>query len=288
LQIRWKADPTSVAPTEVDHSNIVPGLYKNDTEGDCGPTSACNITRTVTKYETGTQVSPAQTACDALYSASTAPPFDPATGANDNGVDNPTMYGAWLDVGLGDGIEKPICYGQLANLSDASIALALDVFGAATMAVDLETAQQAQSDAPDATGKITWDYKKTGEWGGHDICLHSISKKAGSLVGAWSWAEWAWLTANFRKHQMIEIFLPVFASVVATDKFDALIDRDALDSDLFNLTNTYLPSSPAPASGLTLAVTDPDVVQHITKVSKSTTPDAWATKHFRSYFNVKD
>lgn len=292
LQIRWAVEPGSVAPTEVDHMTITPGLDKNDVWGICGPTSADNINRIITKYETGTQVNAMQTQVNTLYTESSKPPFDPATGANDNGVQNPDLYAAWLKDGLAG--EAPIAYGQLADTSDASIALAIDVFGAVTMAVDLQTAQQSQSSA----ATPVWDYSKSADWGGHDICIGAISSKTG-LADCYSWAEKIAMTEAFRKHQMLELWVPLFESVMLSDKFDLLVDSTAMKSDLSNLTGGKFtwPSAPAPTptpqpitpptASLQINLTDADVIARITKVAKGNV-DLWTTKHFASYFKVKD
>jgi hypothetical protein len=290
LQVRWAVDPTSVAPTEVDHSDIVAGLDNNDKWGICGPTSADNITRTITKYEFGTQINATQDQVNTLYTESSDPPFDPATGANDNGVENPMLYDAWRKNGLAG--YAPIAFGQLTDISDASIALALDTFGAATMAVDLEVAQQAQSDED----KIVWDYKKSAEWGGHDVCISYISKKNGSVVGCWTWAEWALMTPEFRAKQGIEVFVPVFAAVLASNKFNTNVDADAMASQFKTLTGEDLvipgpspaPPAPSPTSVLTLNITDQEIANHIIHAAGTHPTDMWAEHHFKSYFRIKE
>lgn len=296
IQVKWRVDPTSAAPTEVDHMTITPGLDGNDKYGDCGPTSADNIQRIITKYESGQQFNADEEQVLTLYSESSNPPFDQTTGANDNGVENPDLYSAWRKNGLA-GQPGPIAYGQLADTSDASLALAIDVFGAVTMAVDLETAQQNQSEQ----ASPIWDHVQSSEWGGHDVCVGAISKSTG-LSHCYSWAILVAMTESFRQHQMLEVFVPLFASVYQSDKFDALVGQATIASAFKSLTGDDLvvPTPPTPAppqptptptptSGLQINLSDTDVIRHITHAAGVTaTVDEWATRHFRSYFKVKD
>lgn len=283
LEVMWAVDVESVAPTEVDHMTITPTLGRNDELGDCGPVNAANIEGIVWKYETGKAVIATNPQILTLYSFSTDPPFDPVTLANDNGVTNPDLYNAWRKHGLG-GKPGPIAFGRLKDTSDASIAMAIDVFGAVTFAVDLQKAQQDQTDA----ATPIWDYSKSDEWGGHDICVGAISRSSG-LAKCYSWAMKIGMTEAFRQNQLDEVYVPVFQSVIDSNKFNATVDRDAMASSFHNLTGGTLPASPAPTPTVITSVDlKADVATRLVHAAniKHMTPAAWLDHRLRTYFNM--
>src|SRR5438552_1440553 len=82
-------------PPTADHfGKLQFGLYQNDRFGDCGPTSVANLVRLVTGGLLVTEVQPSLNDVFDLYGRSGNPNFDPATGADDNGVVMQTMLEA--------------------------------------------------------------------------------------------------------------------------------------------------------------------------------------------------
>src|SRR5689334_15779699 len=90
-------------PLAADHLSGVTdfGLYGNDQFGDCGPVSVANQRKLVTRYLGLSEQSPTQADVFDLYRRSGNPHFDPATGADDNGVEMSVMLSAVNKGGIG-------------------------------------------------------------------------------------------------------------------------------------------------------------------------------------------
>ena len=240
---------TGVAPAHpatADHfGSLAFGLYANDKYGDCGPTSVANLVRLVTGGLLGAEVQPSQDDVFDLYRRSGNPNFDPKTDADDNGVDMQTMLGALLAGGIGDGKGnkiKPIAFAKVDVSSDDQLSAAVSIFGGVLWGVDLEIAQQTQTDAHPAR----WDYQKTGEWGGHAIVNGAY--ESGSLEDVISWGQRIQTTATFRRHQLDEAWVVVWQWNLDHPAFQQGVDLAALSAAYKNLTGRDLPvPAPGPA-----------------------------------------
>lgn len=251
LALDWAAGQVPAYEPKVDRlSQIGIGLDDNDRYGDCGPTSCDNHDRITTKVLTGSEVVASVGDVLDLYSRSATPPFDPATGANDNGVDMATMLAALKAGGLGG--RKIVAYARLKDISDASIYAAIDLFGAVLFAVDLQKAQQAQSDAPHPV----WDYKRSADWGGHAIAAGSYDSATGRIdVGSWGMR--IGTTPAFRQHQLQEVWVPIWPEMLSSARFVQNVDGPALAADYLALTGEALP---IPAPGPTPVPSDVDAL----------------------------
>ena len=236
-------------PATADHfKTLAFGLYENDKYGDCGPTSVANLVRLVSGGLLGSEVQPSQDDVFDLYRRSGNPHFDPATGADDNGVDMQTMLEALLAGGIGDGRGgkvKPVAFAKVDVSSDDQLSAAVSIFGGCLWGVDLQSAQQAQTDAHPPK----WDYHKTGEWGGHAIV--SGAYEAGALEDVISWATRIQTTSAFRRHQLEEAWVVVWPWNLDHPGFQAGVDLTALPAAYKSLTGRDLPvpaTPPAPAS----------------------------------------
>lgn len=225
-------------PVTADHlGKLEFGLYENDKFGDCGPTSVANLVRLVTGGLLGAEVQPSQDDVFDLYRRSGNPNFDPATDADDNGVDMQTMLEALLSDGIG-GV-KPIAFAKVDVSSDDELAAAVSIFGGVLWGVDLQTAQQTQTDSG------YWDYKRSGAWGGHAIV--SGAYEADLHHDVISWGERLYTTAAFRRHQLEEAWVVVWQWNLDHPAFQQGIDLSSLKSAYKALTGRDLPVSPTPS-----------------------------------------
>lgn len=237
-------------PTAVDHftkAGLSFGLYQNDTYGDCGPTSVANLRRLVTAWLTGTMVAPTQADVFDLYRRSGNPNFDPTTGADDNGVDMGTMLTAVASGGIA-GV-KALAFAQVDHTNRAELDAASSLFGGILWGVDLQTAQQTQTN----TG--TWTYSPSSEWGGHAILNGKYTEGTGELEDVITWATDIKVTDSFLQHQLQEAWVVVWPENVTHPAFQAGVDLTALAADWQSLTGqpaswttgpTPTPPGPAP------------------------------------------
>jgi hypothetical protein len=229
------------------------GLYGNDRFGVCGPTYVANLVRLVSKWLVGTQIEPSQDDVFELYRRSGNPDFDPNTGAGDSGVDMQTMLEALLKYGIGDGkggVVKPLAFAKLNVRDENALRAAVAIFGGCGWGVDLELAQQDQS-VPGGT----WDYKRSGDWGGHAI-LNGAYEQA-LIDDVITWAMRVKSTQAFRSKQLEEAWVVIWPWNLGTAQFQQGIDQDALQQQYHNLTGKTLPSDlfpPAPVP----PIPDPD------------------------------
>jgi len=241
-----KAGVAPAHPATADHfRSLAFGLYANDKYGDCGPTSVANLVRLVSGGLLGTEVQPSQDDVFDLYRRSGNPNFDPTTGADDNGVDMQTMLEALLAGGIGDGRGgkvKPVAFAKVDVSSDDQLTAAVSIFGGSLWGVDLQTAQQTQTDAHPPK----WDFQRTGEWGGHAIV--SGAYEAGALEDVISWATRVETTAAFRRHQLEEAWVVVWPWNLDHPNFQQGVDVKALAAAYKSLTGRDLPL-PADSNG---------------------------------------
>lgn len=234
-----------VHPVSVDHfSEVVDwGLYSNDRYGVCGPTSVANQRKLITRYLTGVESSPSQDDVFDLYRRSGNPQFDPATGADDNGVDMQSMCEALVSGGIGGVKALGFAKVDVSNLDEVRAAIA--IFGSLLLGVNLETAQQVQ------TGRGLWDYAPSSEWGGHAVLAgRYTSAKTGGDLAVITWADVVGLTDLFEQHQVEEAWVVVWPEHLGTAEFQAGVDVAALASDYLALTGRPFPAVvPPPAPG---------------------------------------
>lgn len=271
---RRKADPARYArmislaltgtippyPQTADHLKTVKTwvLGANDRFGVCGPVSVANFLVMLYRNILGEDITVTNAAIFDLYKRSGNPDFDPTTGAGDNGVDMTTMLDALLKGGIGivhaDGSKetvKPLCYAKLP-LDIATQRAATAIFGAPIWGVDLQSAQQTQA--------VLWDYKPSGNWGGHAIpggAYKSDPAKGHEDFAIVSWQQRYGVTDAFVTHQLAEAYVPVFAPLWQHPNFIAGVDQAALAADYKALTGRDFPipiPPPVPHLRITLDI----------------------------------
>lgn len=239
-------------PASVDHFAQVGRWFlgRNYEFGTCGPTSTANYLKLVFRYLVGEDVTITDDAILDLYRRSGNPNFDPATGADDNGVIMQTMLEALaaggIDVVRADGTRenvKPVAFAQVNDDNLDEVRAAVAIFGGVLFGVDLEVAQQAQTDAQPPL----WDYRASTDWGGHAIVAGLYtSATSGSDISVVTWAEVVGTTDAFCRSQLEEAWVVVLPQHLANPAFQQGIDLAALRMAYQQLTGRPLPI-PAPA-----------------------------------------
>lgn len=228
-------------PDAVDHLSRVPewGLYRNDQFGVCGPTAAANLRRMLTLYVTGTMRAPSQDDVDALYALQN-PGFDPATsepgGPQDQGVDLQTMCDQLISTGIG-GV-KALGHASVDVTSPAELRECLTLFGGLLLGVDLEQAQQTQSDAG------IWNYDPTPDWGGHAVMFgrYASNPDQSDVI---SWAKPVIMTDQFVQQQLLEAHVIIWPENLQLGAFQRGVDLQALAADYKALTGRDFPMPPS-------------------------------------------
>lgn len=232
-------------PAAADHFAQVSdwGLYGNDQFGDCGPTSVANSRKLVTKYLSSNEVSPSQDDVYDLYRRSGNPRFDPSLAEgdpnqDDNGVDMQTMLSAVLKGGIGGTKALGFAKVDTSNLEEMRAAIA--IFGFLLLGVDLQTAQQTQTDAR------LWDYKSSGEWGGHAILNGRYSTGTKDRTAVITWAEVVDCTDAFLTHQCDEAWVVIWPEHLSSETFLAGVDLAMFAADYKAITGRDFPAPVPP------------------------------------------
>jgi hypothetical protein len=211
------------------------GLYGNDRWGDCGPTAVANLRRLTTYDLTGVTQAPSLEDVLDLYARSTTPPFNPVTGANDNGVYLQQMLEAVHAGGIG-GI-KCVAFAKIDVTDHETLRAATAIFGGVLYGVDLQTAQQRQTDAG------TWDYTPSREWGGHAVPGGQYDADSLRIV---TWAQLVDMTDAFVAHQADEAWVVVWPEHFGSAAFLQGVDQARLAAAYEDLTGERLPVPPSP------------------------------------------
>lgn len=273
-------------PADDNLGSLPFGLYKNDTYGDCGPVSVAN---NVIQVTAGKTVPKLDDVFD-LYRRSGNPSFDPATGAGDDGVDMQTMLEALLAGGIGG--RKPIAFAKIDAADQQLLEAAIYVFDGVLFGVDLQTAQQAQSDAKTPV----WEYATPhSDWGGHAILSGRYVDSTGR-VAVISWKTLIDTTKAFRENQLGEVWVVVWPEHLTRPGVDVAKLAAAFKALTGKTLPVPVPPKPAPAPSPPAppapvpSTTDDDaalwaalrpwaVAKHtLTNKKAATTVKAWAKK----------
>lgn len=229
-------------PGAVDHFAKVTdwGLYANDQYGDCGPVSVANSRKLITAYLGNQEESPSQDDVFDLYRRSGNPNFNPATGDGDNGVDMQTMLEACQSGGIGG--KKLVAFASVDYTNVEEMKAATALFGVILLGVNLQYAQQSQTDAG------LWDYHPSMPWGGHAIPAGLYTGANGLLADmkVISWAKVVGTTDRFISHQLGEAWVPIWQENLTTKQFLEGIDLGKLADAYLALTGKVLPIQPLP------------------------------------------
>lgn len=273
----FRAIWTGVTPTRspaVDHfaRRISWGLWGNDWYGVCGPVSYGNLRKLITAWLAGTEQDVTQDDIFALYKL-VNPSFNPDTGAGDDGVDLQTMLELVLEHGFGPEAEKPLAFAKV-NAGDLDeVRAAIEIFGGVILGVNLQTAQEGQTD-----NGGPWDYSRSGEWGGHATMGGRYADPAGTTqdrTGNVTWAELVDFTDAFAAHQLEEVWVVIFPEHLGTTQFVEGIDQARLANAYKALTGQDWPAPTPPAP----EPTDPLAELAALIRQGLATVEAWLKKH---------
>lgn len=203
-------DASQVPPFDPEDDNLqdLPFvLGRNNQIGSCGPTTCANDLVATTLGE----IVPSDDDVVRFYSYVSGydPSLDDEPGGNptDVGVDMQDMLEKLMKVGMGDGkggVIKPVAFAKL-DLADEAQEAAINAFNGCAQAVDLETAQQEQTDEDPPV----WDYVRSGEWGGHAIFSGKYVAKTGRITVI-TWQQHVEETTEFRAEQEQELWLIIW------------------------------------------------------------------------------
>ncbi len=228
-------------PDNADYlSSVQYGNYANDRYGVCGPVSVANSRRMVTAFLEGRMVAPSQDDVFDLYRRSGNPNFDPATGQDDNGVIMTTMLAELVRGGIG-GVK---CLGfarvNIAKLHELDAAIA--IFGAVLFGVNLQSAQQSQ------TNQGFWKYSPSGPWGGHAVMAGAFPKENGNDVI--TWGKRVRMMDDFILNQSMEAYVVIWPEHLRQKQFLESVDIWSMADAFETLTKrrfpTVLPPKPNP------------------------------------------
>jgi hypothetical protein len=256
-------------PLTADHLAAVKTftLGMNDRFGTCGPTMLANYAILTWKALLGEDITVSDEAVATLYRLSGNPGFDPSLDPNDPAQDdNGVVLQDMLDAARVHGLEithadgskelvKLVAFAKLADPADVDALRAVtSIFGAGLLGVDLEVAQQAQTDAGGP-----WDYvARSAEWGAHAIpggAYTSASAPHAADEVCISWLLRLGMTDGFIAHRADEVWVGIFPVHLTHPAFQQGVDQAAFAADFEALTGEQLlvpppapvPPGPAPA-----------------------------------------
>jgi hypothetical protein len=220
--------------------------------GTCGPNMVANLFISWFMYALQEQVTVTDDAIYDLYRRAGNPNFDPATGADDNGVDNGVLLGAMLegnggnpglDVTRADGSVQRLtiaAFGQLGGSSQQlidNLKAATALFGGACISVILEIAQQQQT----VRHPPVWnDVPSSPDWGGHDIFGGRYTGQEADDEHVISWLVNVGVADGFIRARSQEIFVAVPKLALAQAPVAHGIDWSALANEFQTLTGRTL------------------------------------------------
>jgi hypothetical protein len=263
------------------------GLYRNDAFGVCGPTMIANSRRLAT-FGAGAYEEPSQEDVFDLYRRSGNPDFDPATGTDDNGVDNQTMLEEAHRNGIG-GV-KCLAFASVDHTDLDEMRAAINRFDFLCTGVNLDIAQQGQSNG----ASPVWSYVKgSPSWGGHDVLTAKYTSDPARDAECVSWAQFIDMTDEFVLQQLDEAWVVIWPETYAkmTD-----VERRALAAAYEALTGrpfpvqppapAPVPPEPTPAPTPTPGPSFVDVDQQLADAARSWLSRRWHAPHERRALRV--
>lgn len=239
---------TSVLPTHPDSADYMAKIKKwilggNDRFGTCGPTSVANFVLLVTSWLAAYGLEFTDDEVFDLYRRSGNPNFNPATGADDNGVDMTVMLTELVrgGIGFGDRNVKALAFAALPDSHDTEQLWGAAVrFGGVLWGADLAQAQDKQTTAG------LWDYvARSRSWGGHAILAGprfvDQPGTAADRTGLVTWAEPINATDTFIGKQVAEAYIVILPWHLQDKTFLANTDLATLAADYTEITGKPFP-----------------------------------------------
>jgi hypothetical protein len=248
--------PAYTRPASADNmTGLTFMMGGNDRFGTCGPTSVANYL-VIDYAKHGETITVTDDAIFELYRHAGNPGFDPATDADDNGVDMKKLLGAYAKHGLvithQDGQPErvyPAGWAALDHHDPGSLADGIGLAGAIVCGQALETAQQEQTSATPPL----WDYEQSDPWGGHATVYGAytgITEAGLKDATTASWTELIGTTDAYVGNQLDEAYVIVSPATAASDTFNEVVDAGSFAADFEAQTGQkFTPVTPAPTPG---------------------------------------
>lgn len=265
---------TPSTPQAADHFAKIGqwNLGRNNEFGTCGPTAVSNHLLLTTAYLTKPVRVTTEDIFD-LYRRSGNPNFDPATGADDNGVIVQKMLGALLSGGIGG--HKPLAFAKISPGDMDTLDKAIAIFGGILLGLDLKVPQQNQQ---------TWTYVSGAEWGGHAVMAGRYANPDGTSqdrTGIITWAEVIDMTRSFVQYQEDEAWVIIWPEHLGSAAFLEGVDVSALASAYQDLTGRPFPVAPSPQPAPTPAPDAGDVDAALEMALRRTLKGTGVPKYLR-------
>jgi hypothetical protein len=267
-------------PPAADYLAGVPAwcLGANTQFGTCGPVYVANSAILTWQHLLREAITVSDADIFDLYRRSGNPGFDPATGDGDGGVDMTVMLSALVKGGLwithpggARELAKPLCFAKHGTGIETVHAVT-SIFGHCGLGLDLDVAQQAQTD------RGLWDHVAGSRpWGGHATCGGAYTSASGPGqpdVKLVTWAAVVGTTDAFLANQLPEAYVIVWPPLWSNPAFQAGVDQAALASDYQQVTGRPFPiPRPAPVVPLQADTADQALAAAL--------PAGWATaRHY--------
>lgn len=221
------------APETLDLSEGIVewGMLANNRLGDCTAAGAAHCEMVWSRIA-GTPRDFSDDEVIDFYSRVTQPPYDPKTGANDDGAVELFVLREWRNKGIGD--RKIHAYAAVTPSNLDQMHQALWLFSGVYLGVSLPVTAQSQTSQGtwDDTGATTPE-AQPGSWGGHCIILVGRDKP-NKRWKAVTWGQTIWLTDAFVTRYVEEAWAIVpedFATLSGPNAASGF-DFDTLNADL--------------------------------------------------------
>jgi hypothetical protein len=231
-------------PGADNHLSAVPvwNMGGNNQFSTCGPTSAANFTTMTLRYLASQAVTVADDDIFTLYRYAGNPDFNPATGADDNGVDMNVLMTAWVEHGLSvtlaSGAKElvtPLATAAL-NIQDIDgIRAATAVLGGVLFGFNMEVPQQTQ--------KVWTPQPGAAEWGGHAVFGGAYTSVADNDEQIVSWAAKYGTSDSFILEQGEEVFVAILPQALKNPAFLANVNLTQFGHDWTDLTGKPFPTA---------------------------------------------
>jgi hypothetical protein len=227
---RYVTPQLPVAPDSFDVTENIGAwnMLANDRLGDCTAAGAAHLEMVWSRIA-GSSIDPSESDVIDFYRRVTNPPYDPATGANDDGAVELFVCQEWRANGIAGRRIHAYVYvepKQLDQLHQASW-----LFAGSYLGVALPITAQSQ-DVWDDTGEQTPN-AEPGSWGGHCVVVVGRDKAAGRWTIV-TWGQLKQVTDAFMLRYCEEAWVMVpedFATLSGPNAASGF-DFDTLNADL--------------------------------------------------------
>jgi len=240
---------TGIIPKVPEKIDYMEGLkfpiFGNNSYGVCGPVSVAHDRICTTSKISGVVTSPSQEDIWQLYRHSGNTNFDPNLPSDhprqeDNGVNMQTMLTALNKFGIG--ARRCMAFARVDAKDIEELKISIAVFGCVLFGVDLQVAQQDQTD------NGVWTYSPSKNWGGHAVAGMAYANG----IDIATWGKRVKMSDGFIKNQSSEAWVVIFPEHFSEKTFMEGVDFKILKGGYEKLTGRRFPSWELGASAFNL------------------------------------